>query len=320
MQVDKMALKLGANIEVDTFLSDLNIRPGTPDDTYDVFLVFELALRDLNRRLGRTEPMSADSPEGLAKMWDFRRPLYEHLAGTADQFWVAERDGRIVGYSRATLHDGLQELTELFVLPEEQSSGLGRELLNCAFPASVARQRTIIASPDVRAQALYMKAGVYPRFSIYYLYRQPQAARVETDLFFEPISATPTALEALATIDRALLGHQREEDHRWLLAERQGTIYLRQDRPVGYGYVGRANGPFALLEERDFPAVLAHAENERAGVSKHFGLEVPAVNETAMRYLLKAGFYIDPFIVQFLSETPFGHFEKYIVTSPPFFL
>lgn len=315
-----MALKLSENIEVNASLSDLTIRPGTPDDSYGVFLVFELALLDLVRRMGWTEPMSAESPEGLAKMWAFRRPLYEHLAGTANQFWVAERAGQVVGYSRATLHDGLQELTELFVLPEEQSSGLGRELLERAFPADVACQRTIIASPDVRAQALYMRAGVYPRFSIYYFYRQPRAVQIATDLIFKPISATPDTLGTLATIDQALLGHQREEDHRWLLGERQGYLYLRQDRPVGYGYVGRASGPFALLEETDFPAVLAHAENEQAGAGKRFGLEVPLVNETAVRYLLQAGFHIDYFTVQFLSKTPFGHFEKYILTSPPFFL
>jgi GNAT superfamily N-acetyltransferase len=301
-------------------MSDITFRPGTPADSYAVFEVFEYAIADLNRRLGRTEPSSADSPEGLARMWEMRRSLFEHMAASNDQFWVAERNGRPVGYARSTLHDGLQELTELFIHPEVQSAGIGRELLTRAFPEAGARQRSIIASPDLRALALYLKAGLYPRFSIYYFYREPGPVAVESDLAFEPITASAGHLAALASIDEAILEHRRETDHRWLMADRQGYLYLRRGRPVGYGYMGLASGPFALLDEADFPAVLAHAENSLAGVRRHFGLEVPMINETAVDYLLVRGFRMDLFFAQALSATPFGRFEKVIITSPPFIL
>jgi hypothetical protein len=64
--------------------------------------------------------------------------------------------------------------------------------------------------------------------------------------------------------------------------DRKGYVYYREAQPVGYGYVGLRSGPFILLDANDFPAVLAHAENEVAAQGHEaFGLEVPMVNHPA---------------------------------------
>lgn len=57
----------------------------------------EEAIADLLLRLGVDEPTSFAEPEKLAKMWEKRRSLFEHLARTAYQFWVAEQNGRLWG-------------------------------------------------------------------------------------------------------------------------------------------------------------------------------------------------------------------------------
>jgi GNAT superfamily N-acetyltransferase len=295
-------------------------RPGAVDDSYTVFELFEQTLADLSRRLGSTRPTSWQDPAALARMWKERRPLYEHLARTAEQFWVAERDGQVIGFARSILRGGLRELTEIFVQPGQQSAGVGRELLARAFPVAGAARRLIIATSDLRAQALYLKAGVYPRFPIYYFWRHPEAVSVATDLNFEPMAASPESLERLASLDQALLEHRRDVDHAWLLAERQGYLYYRESRPVGYGYLGIRNGPFALLDPADFPAVLAHAESQAILTDGEFGLEVPVVNRTAVDYLLARGCRLDGFMSIAMSDASFGQFENYIVTSPPFFL
>lgn len=300
--------------------SAVTFRPGTVDDSYAVFKVFEETLSDLSRRQGSTAPTSWEDPAALARMWTERRSLYEHLALSAEQYWLAERDGQIVGFARSISQDGVRELTELFVVPGAQSAGAGRELLERAFPAEGARYRNIISSPDIRAQVLYLKAGVYPRFPIYYFGRSPEAVTVTTDLVLEPISASPASLEILASLDRSLLGYRRDVSHSWLLGDRQGYVYCRDERPVGYGYVGVRNGPFALIDARDFPAVLAHAESEAAKEERAFGLEVPMINHSAVDYLLARGYHMDSFMAILMSDTPFGRFENYIVTSPPFFL
>lgn len=299
----------------------ITYRPGTPDDSYAVFLVLEHALADMLRRMGHTEPTSIADPVALAQMWAERGPLYAHLAATAEHFWVAEQGGQIVGYARATLRDGVRALTEFFVLPEAQGNGVGRALLSRAFPEGQARLRAVIASPEVRAQAIYMRHGLYPRCPIYYWYRTPEPITVMTDLTITPITDTPGNQAALDEIDREILGHARAADHGYLLRDRQGLIYTRGDQVVGYGYIGHRNGPFALRHPDDFPAVLAHAESQAATAGRdHFGLEIPLLNRAALDHVLARGFQIEPFVAMLLSDTPFGRFDQYIITSPPFIL
>jgi hypothetical protein len=117
-----------------------------------------------------------------------------------------------------------------------------------------------------------------------------------------------------------VIGYQRSEEHRWLLTDRSGFLYLRHDQPVGYGYSGKRNGPFALLDAQDCPAVLAHAEANAVGRWEHFGVEVPMINRVAVDYLLKRGFRLDSFVALFMCDEPFGRWENYILTSPPLFV
>lgn len=302
-------------------MTNITFRPGDIADSYQIFAVFEETLADLVRRFGRGEPTSWQDPAAMERMWQERRPLYEHLARTATYFWVAEKEGLLIGFARSILRDGVLELTDFFVRPGDQSAGVGRELLARAFPTAAARRRIIIATLDSRAQARYLKSGVYPIFPIYYFSHTPHPVTVATDLAIEPVSASPRTLEILGQLDKAVLDHSRDDDHTWLLSDRQGYLYYRNGQPVGYGYLGLRNGPFALLNPGDFPAVLAHAESSAAAAGReHFGLEVPMVNKTVVDYLLGRGFQMDAFVAMFMVDAPFGQFDRYIVTSPPFFL
>ena len=70
-------------------------RPGSEDDSYTVFTIFEHSLAELLKRLGSNAPTSYDDPMALARMWEERKSLYSHLANTAYQFWIAERVGQV---------------------------------------------------------------------------------------------------------------------------------------------------------------------------------------------------------------------------------
>ena len=100
---------------------EIIIRRGAPADSYQTFLIFESAVADLMRRMGSSGPSRIADPDNLEKMWQQRKSLFEHLAGNATEFWVAERDNRVLGYSRSILREGTLELTELMILPEAQS-------------------------------------------------------------------------------------------------------------------------------------------------------------------------------------------------------
>ena len=106
---------------------------------------------DYSKRMGVMAITGEDDPAVLEALWQRRGSMFEFLAQDAAHFWVAERNGEIIAYARSIEHEGLQELTEFFVSPEQQSAGIGSELLSLAFPKTEARYRTIIATLDERA-------------------------------------------------------------------------------------------------------------------------------------------------------------------------
>ena len=299
----------------------LVVRPGTAADSPELFRVFSRTAFDLRLRLGQARPEDAPDTTDLDKEWSQLRPLYDHLAQTADHLWVAQRNNHIVGFARSMLRDGVRSLTEFWVLPQEQEAGLGRELLRRAFPADDARYRYIIATVDTRAQARYMKAGLYPRFPLYVFKRTPQIRRFDTDLDFKPMPETPVTAQIIDRLDQEILGYRRRPEHTWFRQNRHGYLYYRNGEPVGYGYAGKQSGPFALLDNRDFAAVLAHAETA-VSLQGHSKVEfvTPTVNETAVDHLLAHGYRLQPFFCQLMTSRPFGRFDHYVATSPMFAL
>ncbi len=299
----------------------ITYRPGTAEDSFDLFQIFQAALLDLSRRLNVTAITGGDDPDVMRTLWEKRRPLWDHLARTAAEFWVAEAEGRIIGYARSIVRDGTQELTEYFILPGEQSQGVGRELLARAFPPQGARHRSIIATLDMRAQVRYLKAGVYPRFPLQYFSRRPEPVKIEADLSLAAITPSAESLRALAEVDRAVLGYHRDVDHQWLMADRRGYFLRRGGRAAGYAYVGHRSGPMAMLNDADIPDALALAEADAAAHGQEdFGVEVPMINRRAVDHLLKRGYRVDAFIALYMSDAPPAGFENYICTSPPFFV
>ena len=110
-----------------------------------------------------------------------------HAAETADKWWVAEEDGRVVGYARSTLRDGIRQLTEFFVRPGAQSAGIGRGLLEQVFPAEGARGRILLATQDPRALARYLKAGLLARFPVYHFGRPRRSEPYRGELDATPV-------------------------------------------------------------------------------------------------------------------------------------
>lgn len=209
-------------------------RNGTIEDSFAVFQIFIKAISDYGERTNVMAITGGNDPEVLQSLWQRRRSMFEFLAQTASQFWVAEESGEILAYARSIEHDGLQELTEFFVSPGRQSGGLGRELLARAFPDEGARYRTIIATLDERALSRYLKAGVYGRFPIKYFYRIAEKVDVETDLTIEPLEIS-RHLEAINSIDKRIVGHSRGIVHEWIASTREGFVYKRAGKLVGYG-------------------------------------------------------------------------------------
>jgi hypothetical protein len=292
-----------------------------PEDSPAVCDVFRRSVLDLGHRLGVETLSGGSDAETLRTLWEKRRPLFEHLAATASHWWVAEDGEGIAGYARSTLRDGLHELTEFFVAPGRQDAGLGRDLLAKAFPPGAGQRRLIIATPDTRALVRYLKTGLVVRCVIHSFERAARPLEPPPGLEATPLAPAPETFAALAEVDGQVLGFRRDEDHAFLLARRTGFLYRRDGRIAGYGYIGDYDGPFAAVEPGLLPALLGHAEGEAARRGGgDFEIDVPLLNRVALDYVLEGGFRMGSFMNFILDDGPFAKLDRYVCTTPSFFL
>jgi len=294
------------------------IRRGTEDDIRPAFDLSIAAMSDLFARQGNESLLDGE------QFWQHLQSILEHVAVSAAEWWVAidEADGSMVGYSRSVERGGLFELTELFVRPDRQSAGLGRQLIDLAFPAGRGEVRAIIATTDVRALARYYGAGTVVRFPIATMTGKPRPSESGELAKLEPIPATPDDIPEFAGIETAVIGYPRDADYAWLVDHRDGYLYRRAGRTVGFSFVSPGgSGPVAALEPADQVAILLHAEGRahERGMDE-LSFEVPMPNEVAMRHLLGRGFRIEPPLTLLMSSVPFGQFDRFIVFGPPLFL
>jgi GNAT superfamily N-acetyltransferase len=289
----------------------------------EVYRVFRRSLFDYLHRTGMVDAAAAADPP-IEGPWARQRAWMEHLAATATEDWVAEEPGgRIVGWAQSVEREGLLELTLFFVDPGAQSKGVGRGLLEHAFPLGRGDARAIVATMDPRALGLYLKFGVaFAATSVDFL-GQPRPSQITTDLSVEPVrpGGETDAETAIVDIERALLGHGRSEDVRFLLGDRPAWLARREGRVVGiaFGASGSSTGPIAALDPADLPALLATVENDAAsrGVEE-LGFSVPLANSVAVSHVLERGFRIDPFYTLILSSGHRMRLDRWVNTQPNF--
>ncbi len=292
------------------------------DEIEGVGKIHARVFNDVLTAIGGEPFVDVDDAEDWKRAWERdRKSVFQHMTASEGESWLAERDGEIIGYARSVLRDGVRNLTDFFVLPVRQANGIGKSLLERAFSPEGVEGRIVMATMNAAAQARYLKSGMVPRCPICDFKRRPAKAPFESDLTMERMSANPATFDTLNRIDRAIVGFRREADHAWLLEDRNGYLYRRGEEPVGYGYVGRRAGPFALLDPDDFPAVLAHAETEATAVVNELTFIVPLVNTAAVNHLLHRGFQMDDrSVVLLMSDEPRGRLDRYIVGAPGFFV
>ena len=238
--------------------------------------------------------------------------------------WVVERDGEFSGSLGLTDEDGVTGMIRWVLLdPAVRGHGVGRQLIEHAFPVGRGDVRSIIATTDVRAAARYYAADTVARFPYFTLAGKAHADAETADLTAEPVGTDARALAAVTVIERAVLGYARgSHELRWLAGTRPGYLFTRGGEPIGFAFVAEgAAGPIAALEPADVPAILGHVERLTVGAgSDELELEIPGVNDAAIRHMLGRGFHIDPWINLLMSNRPFGRFDRYIGFSPPIFL
>jgi GNAT superfamily N-acetyltransferase len=270
--------------------------------------------------------------------------LFTHLQSTdPERFIVATEPGpdpdgapadRLVAFAAAVSRERIWYLSMLFVLPEHQGRGVGRELLARVLPADPQTARaTATDSAQPISNALYATYGIVPRmplFNLSGLSERPEAfgalpSGVVPVAFDTIAGGSPsgpghgTLVEAVDALDRELIGASHPMDHRFLRTEsRSGWLYHGPDgSPLGYGYASEAGrlGPVAVRDDRLLAPILGHLTSE-VKPRGAFATWIGGAADRAMVAALGAGFRLDRFPVLVCWDRPFADFARYLPISP----
>ena len=303
-------------------------RVAQAEDIRPVYRMFRRSIFAYLHRIGLATAEEASSPP-VESAWKRQSDWIGHLWATAAENWVAtDQAGAIIGWALSVERSRHLELAFFFVDPEHGARGVGSHLLDLAFTSRPETKKTIMATQDPSALALYLRTGL--RFVATACDIRVTGRRVApgTDLVFRRIGDGPADLAVIAGIEERLIGLCREADLRFLAGNRPGWIALRDGRPVGYAFGAQPTpadatdfpptcGPAAALDAADLPALIDVVINAApAGSDLYFA--VPLANQRAVSHLLRLGGRIDPFYIAVLSTWPGMALDRYIHTAPSF--
>jgi GNAT superfamily N-acetyltransferase len=138
------------------------------------------------------------------------------------RFLVADVGGAVAGYCGVRRLGGLALLTDLFVDPSRHGGGVGRRLLDAAFPEG--GERSTFASGDPRAMSLYVRYGMVPRWPLLYLYGPPPPG---------PVRAARVAPDEAAAAERGMTGRDRAADYAfWAASPEVAGLIVRDGSDV----------------------------------------------------------------------------------------
>ncbi len=318
-----MTLQAGSETRTD----QLQYRTARVDEIETCAGIWRTAINDYIVRLGQGEIPPEMNP--LIR-------LFTHLQTTdPERFVVAtEIDDRVVAFASAIARERFWYLSMLFVLPEFQGAGVGRQLLGRVLPDDPDIPRaTATDSVQPISNALYASYGIAPRMPLLDLTGLPVRPEAFGTL---PSGVVPVAFEAVVAdrpgddghrhlaasvdaLDREVLGGAHPVDHRFLRTEgRRGWLYHGPDGvPIGYGYAGEAGrlGPVAARDEALMAPILGHLTSAVTPRGA-FATWIPGAADRALEACLRAGFRLDQFPVLLCWDRPFADFARYLPISP----
>jgi ribosomal protein S18 acetylase RimI-like enzyme len=244
-------------------------------------------------------------------------PDYPHLLATG-RLWVAEQGGRVVGFSGAVVRGTVAFLTDLFVGPEHQSTGVGARLLSQALDPHAGLTRCTVSSTDPRALALYTRYGLLPQWPNFLLRSHRPRPELLLTAEIEAVEALPGD-PAIIAWDAEIGGRERPADHAYWAASEGGVALwlLRGGEPIGYAIArlragtiwqpGAARvGPVGVLQAEEAGPALCAAIAWAATRADAIRVDLPGPHP-GLAGLLEAGFRI-------------GYIETFMLDSPrPFF-
>lgn len=290
-------------------MSSVAYRLARNEDLETSYALFRTAT---NHLLGqRNLPLIPFSPTPPVRSMAFRRHALLH---DAPRFWIAEADGRAVGFGIATLREHLWYLAALHVVPEWQGYGIGRELLRrCLAGAERTRDRIVISDTiNPHSNALYARHGLFQRLPLIELSGPTPTTAVAG---IDTIAPDAVPWDEIDRLDLGTLGVTRRIDHElWLAAEQQMLVGLSRNRVlVAYGYVSPAGvGPACAIDDEMLAELILGALTLSSSDTLR-AVKLAGTAAAAITTLLHAGFkYRHVLLLNGSSEL--NGFDRYAVS------
>jgi GNAT superfamily N-acetyltransferase len=145
---------------------ELSFREGSVSDLETTFGLSERAAHDSAIKQGVIPPGHEITEEKVREDWRRQRSTIEFIASQPDgRYVIAENGGDgPIGYARTVHFEGMDELTELMVLPDHQRRGIGKQLLELVWPGDPTPElgRAVVATGSASDLSLYTGFGVMP--------------------------------------------------------------------------------------------------------------------------------------------------------------
>lgn len=309
-------------------MSQLSFREGRTSDLQAVFELGEQARGASRRERG----LVAEGEEGdLHDEWQSERPLVKFLAGQADScFWVAEEDGELAGYVLVAHFGVMDELVELWVAPARAGQGVGRALLEHAWPDSPSPElgRVVVSVGLPSDLTLFTDFGVMPvsghwhmrhRVDQYLEQRAQEVDAAEPDVH----GLTPErAIEEWKRLEPKAIGHERPLLHEFFGRTRSclATMDAKNGHATGLCWVSSEGeiGPAVGESPEDLVPVLLAAFDRVAKLQEPETIGVFCTTDSwwLLDRLRRLGFTVH-WPAWIMSSVPLPGLDRYLPTRPP---
>jgi GNAT superfamily N-acetyltransferase len=189
---------------------ELSFREGLVSDLETTFGLSERAMHDSAVKQGVMPASEAITDAHIRADWNRQHSIIEFIASQpGGRYLIAENSTGPVGYARTVRFDRMEELTELMVLPDHQRRGIGRQLLDIAWPGDPSPEmgRVVVAAGSASDLSLYTGFGVMPVAGHWHM---RQRAEVYLQHRAQEVDTTDPGVHALKA-DRAVAEWKRLE-------------------------------------------------------------------------------------------------------------
>src|SRR3954453_8072946 len=239
--------------------TELTLRDGSVSDLETTFALSEHAMHDSGTRQGIIPPGRTLTDAHIQADWSRQRPVVEFIAAQPEgRYVIAEDETGPIGYARVVRFPHMEELTELMVLPEHQGRGIGRRLLQAAWPGDPSADlgREVVAAGTPSDLSLYIEFGVMPVAGHWHMrqradaYLERRAQETETTDPAVHLLKPDRAVAEWNRLEPQAIGHERPALHEFFARDRNCLAALNPQTGEaealcwvsGGGAVGPARG------------------------------------------------------------------------------